>query len=221
MSKAGVAHRPAHFTAYLHIRTREEPHDLCEQTVAVNAYKSIWTIRGMRAGCGAGNSCRQRANRWASRPFQCATSRSIAAQHANCRTGGEVDFTAIRRFSDIVVAGDFLISRRNHGIFRYPRTARVRAHRSRLSILRKRPSLCRPDRVRGRRRERLTAGRAETFADDYRRLYLARREALSAWCKRLGWSYTVNHTDRLASDALVKVHLALSADAGYAAGGRS
>ena len=40
------------------------------------------------------------------------------------------------------------------------------------------------------------------------------------WCKRLGWSYTVNHTDRLASEALVRVHMALTADSGYAAGVR-
>ncbi len=59
--------------------------------------------------------------------------------------------------------------------------------------------------------ERLTAGRAETLADAYRKLHRARREELAAWCKRLGWSFCVNHTDRLASEALVKVHLAMTA----------
>ena len=58
--------------------------------------------------------------------------------------------------------------------------------------------------------EKLTAGRAEQLGDDYRRLYLARRQELGAWCRRLGWSYTVNHTDRLASEALVRVHMAMS-----------
>jgi len=57
---------------------------------------------------------------------------------------------------------------------------------------------------------KLTAGRAETLRDDYRNLYTARREELSAWARKLGWSYTVNHTDKLASDALVRVHLAMS-----------
>jgi len=66
--------------------------------------------------------------------------------------------------------------------------------------------------------QKLTAGRAETLAEDYRRLYLARREAVVAHCKRLGWSYTVNHTDRLASEALVSVHLAMTAETGYRAG---
>jgi uncharacterized protein (DUF58 family) len=58
--------------------------------------------------------------------------------------------------------------------------------------------------------EKLTAGRAERLADAYRHLYAARRAELAAWCERLGWTYTVNHTDRLASDALVRLHLALS-----------
>ncbi len=64
--------------------------------------------------------------------------------------------------------------------------------------------------------DRLTAGRAEQLGEEYRTLYLARRAELSAWCKRLGWSFTVNHTDRLASEALGRLHLALSADFGPA-----
>src|SRR5690606_39581129 len=38
--------------------------------------------------------------------------------------------------------------------------------------------------------EKLIAGRAETVAEDYRRVCTARREALSSWCRKLGWSYT-------------------------------
>ena len=41
-----------------------------------------------------------------------------------------------------------------------------------------------------------------------------------AWASRQGWSYTLNHSDRLASEALVRVHMAMTADAGYAAGVR-
>jgi uncharacterized protein (DUF58 family) len=62
--------------------------------------------------------------------------------------------------------------------------------------------------------EKLTAGRAETLAEDYRRLYLARRDELAAWCGRLGWSYTPSRTDRLASKTLVKVHMAMTASPG-------
>jgi uncharacterized protein (DUF58 family) len=61
--------------------------------------------------------------------------------------------------------------------------------------------------------QRLTAGRAETLGEEYRRLYVARRAELSDWAKRCGWSYTVNHTDRLASEALVAVHMAMTAEA--------
>lgn len=57
----------------------------------------------------------------------------------------------------------------------------------------------------------LVAGRAETYADDYRRLYTARRETLSDFCKRLGWSYTVHRTDRPTAEALARLHNALSA----------
>ena len=55
-----------------------------------------------------------------------------------------------------------------------------------------------------------------TFSN--RRLYQARRAELSAWAKRLGWSYTVNHTDRLASEALISVHFALTGEAAFKRG---
>ena len=66
---------------------------------------------------------------------------------------------------------------------------------------------------------KLTAGRAELLGTDYRNLYLARRETLAAWAKRLGWSYTVNHTDRVASEALVKVHMAMTSEVEIGVGG--
>ena len=129
----------------------------------------------------------------------------------------------IRRFSDIVIAGDFLdpaeetmawldvLSR--HG---------VRAHLIEVVDPAEEsfPYSGRTEFRDPETGEKLTAGRAETVAADYRNVYAARRHELAAWCKRLGWSYTVNHTDRLASEALVKVHMAMTADAGYAAGPR-
>lgn len=53
---------------------------------------------------------------------------------------------------------------------------------------------------------RLTAGRAESWGDAYKTIYMARRETLRDYCRRLGWSYAVNRTDRLASEALVALH---------------
>lgn len=58
----------------------------------------------------------------------------------------------------------------------------------------------------------LTAGRAQTYADDYRRLYLAQREFLRETCTRLGWSFIINHTDKPAANALTTLH-------GYLSGG--
>jgi len=57
---------------------------------------------------------------------------------------------------------------------------------------------------------KLVAGRAETIAADYRRVWLARRENLAQGVRRLGWSYLAHRTDRLASEALAAAHVHLS-----------
>ena len=131
------------------------------------------------------------------------------------------DVMPIRRFADIVVVSDFLDppdetmawldALARHG---------VRAHLIEVADPAEEsfPYSGRTEFHDPETGDRLTAGRAETLADDYRRLYLARREELAIWARRLGWSYTVNHTDRLASEALVKVHSAMTADSGYLSG---
>ncbi|NGO62602.1 DUF58 domain-containing protein [Rhizobium daejeonense] len=58
--------------------------------------------------------------------------------------------------------------------------------------------------------EKLTSGRAESLREDYRRAYLARRDNLGEALRRLGWSFVPHRTDRLASEALVAVHMYLS-----------
>ncbi|MEF2071660.1 DUF58 domain-containing protein [Consotaella aegiceratis] len=60
---------------------------------------------------------------------------------------------------------------------------------------------------------RLTAGRAETLAADYRRVFEAQRATLAEYCRKLGWSFVPHRTDRLASEALVAVHSRLSGNA--------
>ncbi|MBV2144037.1 DUF58 domain-containing protein [Falsochrobactrum sp. TDYN1] len=57
----------------------------------------------------------------------------------------------------------------------------------------------------------LITGRAETYAEDYRRLYLARRETLADFCKRLGWNHCVHRTDKPTTEVLSRLHDALSA----------
>ena len=60
---------------------------------------------------------------------------------------------------------------------------------------------------------KLTAGRADTLAAEYRLLYVARREELMRFTKSRGWNYTVTKTDGLASAALIQLFGALSAGA--------
>jgi uncharacterized protein (DUF58 family) len=131
------------------------------------------------------------------------------------------DLSVVRRFSDVVLVSDFLdpadetmawldvLAR--HG---------ARAHLVEVSDPAEEnfPYSGRTEFTDPETGEKLTAGRAEQLSGDYRRLYTARRAELAAWCKRLGWSFTTNHTDRLASDALVRLHLAMADDSGY--GGR-
>ena len=127
------------------------------------------------------------------------------------------DFSAIRRFSDIIIAGDFLDPPDETMAWLDPLAQRgVRAHLIEIADPAEEnfPYSGRTEFTDPETGAKLTAGRAETLAADYRTLYSARRDELAAWCKRLGWSYTVNHTDRLASEALVRVHLAMSADGG-------
>jgi len=147
----------------------------------------------------------------------------IAALLAQAPPAGRPDLSVIRRFSDIVIAGDFLdpvediqawldvLAR--HGVHAHLIEVADPAEESF-------PYAGRTQFNDPETGDKLTAGRAELLGDDYRRLYLARREELAAWCRRLGWSYTVNHTDRLASEALVRVHAAMSAESSYAAGAR-
>lgn len=133
------------------------------------------------------------------------------------------DFAAVRRFSDVVIAGDFLDPVEETTAWLDVLAERgARAHLVEVSDPAEEtfPYSGRTEFRDPETGEKLTAGRAEALSEAYRGQYVARREALAAWCKRLGWSYTVNHTDRLASEALVSVHLAMTAETGYRAGGR-
>nr|WP_246364934.1 DUF58 domain-containing protein [Gellertiella hungarica] len=56
----------------------------------------------------------------------------------------------------------------------------------------------------------LTAGRADSIAEDYRRAYEARRETLGTEMRRLGWNFITHRTDRPASEPLTQLHLLLS-----------
>ncbi len=124
------------------------------------------------------------------------------------------DLGNVRRFSDVVLVSDFLDPVEEtqswlDGLSR--RGARVHLIEIADPAEESFPYSGRTEFRDPKTGETLTAGRAEVLAEDYRAIYTARREELARWCKRQGWSYTVNHTDRLASEALVAVHSAMGA----------
>jgi uncharacterized protein (DUF58 family) len=127
------------------------------------------------------------------------------------------DLLSLRRFSDFVVASDFLdpVEETMEWLDVLARHG-VRVHLVEIADPAEEtfPYAGRTEFVDPETQQKYTAGRAENLSEEYRRLYLARREALVSWCTRLGWSYTVNHTDRLASEALVRLHMALSGGIG-------
>jgi uncharacterized protein (DUF58 family) len=130
------------------------------------------------------------------------------------------DLSTIRRFSDAVLIGDFLdpVEETQEWLDVLARHG-VRAHLIEVADPAEEsfPYLGRTEFQDPETGEKLTAGRAETFRAPYRDLYLARRETLASWCSRLGWSYTVNHTDHPASEALIRIHMALADDTRFAA----
>lgn len=128
------------------------------------------------------------------------------------------DFGPVRRFSDVVLISDFLDLPEETKAWLDPLAQRgVRAHLIEVADPAEEsfPYSGRTEFQDPETGEKVTAGRAETLAETYRDLYQARRAELAVWAKRQGWSYTVNHTDRLASEALVMIHMALSVDAGF------
>jgi uncharacterized protein (DUF58 family) len=53
----------------------------------------------------------------------------------------------------------------------------------------------------------LTFGRAETMREDYRRLYLDQRAAVRDLARRLGWTFSVHHTDQVPNRLLLSLYM--------------
>nr|WP_316655250.1 DUF58 domain-containing protein [uncultured Gellertiella sp.] len=64
---------------------------------------------------------------------------------------------------------------------------------------------------------KLTLGRAEIIAGQYRTAYLARRQVLGEELRRLGWFLITHRTDRPATEPLADLYRTLSAATGFAA----
>ena len=59
----------------------------------------------------------------------------------------------------------------------------------------------------------ITAGRAETWRNDYQALRRHHRAAIRAETERLGWSFTIHRTDRPATELLLALHARMGAGA--------
>lgn len=57
---------------------------------------------------------------------------------------------------------------------------------------------------------RITTGNAGAIREKYTTLFAARTSALRAQATKLGWTHTLHHTNKLASEALVSLHTHLS-----------
>jgi uncharacterized protein (DUF58 family) len=137
---------------------------------------------------------------------------ATALMHRN-ETGGLPDTRMIRGNSDIVLFGDFLdpvddvmarlgpLARRGLG----GHVVAVTDPAEELFPYAGRTEFTDPETG-----ETITAGRAETLKDDYARAWHANRAALADNLRHLGWSFVPHRTDRLASEALVAVHMYLS-----------
>jgi uncharacterized protein (DUF58 family) len=59
----------------------------------------------------------------------------------------------------------------------------------------------------------ITAGRAETWRNDYQKLLASHRAALREECEQFGWSFTVHRTDRGPTELLFAIHARMGAGA--------
>jgi uncharacterized protein (DUF58 family) len=137
---------------------------------------------------------------------------AAAIMHAPL-TSGLPDTRMIRGASDIVLIGDFLDDA-DRVMDRITPLARrgLRGHVVEIADPAEEtfPYTGRTEFTDPETGDKLTSGRAETLREDYERAYVARRDSIADQLRRMGWSFTHNRTDRLASEALVAVHMHLS-----------
>ena len=142
----------------------------------------------------------------------------LALRLATAPTGDDLPgFDGVRRFSDVVIASDFAepedeVLARLEPLFRRGLSGHL-------------IEVCDPveeDFPYGGNTEfvdpetgaRLTAGRAQSVAADYRAAFLNRRDVLRREATRNGWSCTVSRTDRPATPALLGLAEAFAAATG-------
>jgi uncharacterized protein (DUF58 family) len=123
----------------------------------------------------------------------------------------------VRNFSDVIVFSDFLRANADHAE-RIAAIARQGARGHLVQIVD--PVESRfpySGRVEFRDPEtgrKLMAGSAHDLREDYAALFAAHIESVRELAKSLGWSHHAHFTDKLASEALIRLHMNLSAIAG-------
>jgi uncharacterized protein (DUF58 family) len=123
------------------------------------------------------------------------------------------DLTPVKRFSEILIASDFLDMVEDVIAELQPLADRgIKGHLIEICDPAEEtfPYAGHLEFVDPESGARLKLGRAETFAHDYRDLFQARRAELRAWTARFGWSYTLHHTDKPATEPLARLHLLMS-----------
>lgn len=126
------------------------------------------------------------------------------------------DTHPIRRFSDLVLVGDFLdpIEQTTELVARVAGSG-ARGHLVQISDPAEEtfPFTGRTEFRDPETGETITAGRAEQWVVAYRDRLAAHREALKQLTGRFGWSFMIHHTDRSATEPLLALHARLSASA--------
>lgn len=149
---------------------------------------------------------------------------ALALSHVRGERPNLPDLSHINRMSDIVLIGDFLDERTAIADVIAPAAKRgLRGHVVEVYDPAEEsfPYSGRTEFRDPETGERLVAGRAETVAADYRRVWHARRAAMASEIRRLGWTFTAHGTDRPASEALGALHGHLSGIPAAAARGQS
>lgn len=133
------------------------------------------------------------------------------------------DTAMVRDFADIILISDFLDRGEAHqATFDALAKKRVRTHLLQI-VDPAEEDFPYSGRVEFRDPEtgaRLNIGSAQAMREDYRALFAAHTGALSSTARRLGWSHTLHHTNRLASGALQSLHLNMTGGGAADGGGR-
>jgi uncharacterized protein (DUF58 family) len=142
-------------------------------------------------------------------------------------TAGPPETRLLRRFTDLVLVGDFLdpLSETERVLDAIVRSG-ARAHLVQVvdPIEETFPFAGRTEFHDPETGTRYVVGRAEQYREEYQTRLAALRERLSLLCRRLDWTFLIHRTDRAATEPLLALHSRLAdrqSQAGTMAGGRA